>query len=375
MAKSSNDNDNYVYLHGIATAVPEQWYSQDFALDFFLSLDGMDDRQRKFMKKIYAGSAIEKRHTVIDDYHKDPSEFTFYPPNKHLKPEPTTTQRNDLFIQAANRLSLDAVQKLFRGLPSADTSSITHLITVSCTGFSAPGFDMHLVKELSLAPSTRRYHIGFMGCYAALTGMSMAQTICRAEPDARVLLVNVELCSLHFQQKYDLDTMVANAIFSDGVSAALISAHEEDSTGNRISLDVFRSQYLNDSEKDMAWKLGDTGFDMKLSAYVPRIIYKNIDEILEGILSKSQFTAKDIDIWAVHPGGKAILEKVEQSVGLQHSDLQVSYDVLKEYGNMSSATIMFVLQRILHDDRSGNILALAFGPGLTVETGLLRKTV
>jgi predicted naringenin-chalcone synthase len=169
--------------------------------------------------------------------------------------------------------------------------------------------------------------------------------------------------------------MVANAIFSDGVSAALISAHEEDSTGNRISLDVFRSQYLNDSEKDMAWKLGDTGFDMKLSAYVPRIIYKNIDEILEGILSKSQFTAKDIDIWAVHPGGKAILEKVEQSVGLQHSDLQVSYDVLKEYGNMSSATIMFVLQRILHDDRSGNILALAFGPGLTVETGLLRKTV
>ena len=138
------------------------------------------------MRRIYAGSAIEKRHSVIADYGRDPADYSFFPPAKSLKPEPTTEERNDLFIREANRLSAVAVEDLFARLGKKDTHDITHLITISCTGFSAPGFDFHLARELELPAATRRYHIGFMGCYAALTGMSLAHSICKAEPGARV---------------------------------------------------------------------------------------------------------------------------------------------------------------------------------------------
>ncbi len=373
MEQSNDPSPTRVYLHAIETTVPEKWYSQDFAQNFFLNIEGVGDKQKRFLKKIYSGSGIEKRHTVIDDYDKEPENFTFFPPNKRLQPEPSTSKRNDLFIGEANRLSRKAGAALFNTLPAVDPSTITHLITVSCTGFSAPGFDFHLLKHLALSPSTRRYHIGFMGCYAALTALDLARTICRSDSEARVLMVNVELCSLHLQQKQDLDTLVANAIFSDGVSAAFISADENDSSGPRFTLESFNSQYLEDSEEEMAWKVGDTGFDMKLSAYVPKLIHRHIHEVLEALLSREELSREDIDIWAVHPGGKAILQKVEQALDLPSDALAVSYDILREFGNMSSTTIMFVLQKILREERQGNVFALAFGPGLTVETGLLRK--
>jgi predicted naringenin-chalcone synthase len=212
-----------------------------------------------------------------------------------------------------------------------------------------------------------------MGCYAALTALSLAHTICTADPAARVLMVNVELCSVHFQLRDDLDTMVANAIFADGASAALLSASPEDTHGAVIALDSFNSHILPDSENDMAWSVGNTGFAMKLSAYVPRIINENLAEILNRILAKADKSRDEIDIWAVHPGGKAILEKIEEALTLDPRELRVSYDVLRDYGNMSSVTIMFVLKAILADKREGNVLAIAFGPGLTVETGFLRK--
>jgi predicted naringenin-chalcone synthase len=373
MIPAEHDSSKGVYLHGIETAVPEKWYSQDFALEFFLKNDGLSEREQTFLRKIYAGSAIEKRHTVIDDYDKEPSDYSFYPPNRELSPSPGTEKRNDIFIREANALSLEASTGLLEGFPHIRPSEITHLITVSCTGFSAPGFDIHLVKELGLSRSARRYHLGFMGCYAALTGLSLAWEICRSQPDAKVLLVNVELCSIHLQQKKDLDSLVANAIFADGASAALITGNPDDATGKHLALDSFHSQFLHDSEDDMAWKIGNTGFDMKLSAYVPRIINKNIHDVLGNLLAKSDLRQEEIDIWAIHPGGKAILQKVETALGIAPSELQPSYDVLREYGNMSSTTIMFVLRRILEDSRFGTMLGLAFGPGLTVETGIFRK--
>jgi len=373
MNESINNESEQVFLHHIETMVPETSYTQDFVLDFFQNLGELDDKQKFFLKRIYNGSGIEKRHTVIDDYGKDPSDYTFYPPNKNLKPEPSTKKRNDLYITESNKLSLQASQKLFKENIKVKPQEITHLITISCTGFSAPGFDMHLMKKMNLSPSVRRYNIGFMGCYAALTGLSMARNICLADKKARVLMVNVELCSIHFQQKTDLDTLVANAIFSDGVTAALISAIPGDSEGSRITLDSFHSQLLDDSEDDMAWYPGNTGFDMKLSAYVPKIINENIQDVLATILGKSKLKIEDIDIWAIHPGGKAIVEKVRESLKLLKEDIQVSYDVLREFGNMSSATIMFVLKAILEDQRKGNLLAMTFGPGLTIETGCFRK--
>ena len=361
------------YLLGIGTALPENAYSQDHALEFNLNVEGTTGRQKKFMQRIYAGSAIERRHSVIADYGRDRSDYTFFPPNAALKPEPSTKQRNDLFIKEANRLSEKAVRTLFAKLPGLSPADVTHLVTVSCTGFSAPGFDFYLAKTLPLPPTTRRYHIGFMGCYAALTAMSLAHSICAADSAATVLIVNVELCSIHYQLKDDLDTMVANAIFADGASAALVAGTDKSAGKNCIAFDSFNSQILPESEEDMAWSVGETGFDMKLSAYVPRIINENLEDILGQILSKAGKSRDEIDIWAVHPGGKAILERIEETLSLPPGELQVSYDVLREYGNMSSVTIMFVLERILADERAGNILAIAFGPGLTVETGFLRK--
>ena len=367
-------NESTVCIQQIATCVPEHFYTQEFALEFLLQLQGSDPKTRELLKKIYAGTAIEKRHTVISDYGKDPADFTFYPPNPSLKPEPSTARRNEIFIREANRLSLQATHKLLKKLPGFDKAKITHVITVSCTGFSAPGFDLHLCKQLELSPAVHRFHIGFMGCYAAFPALKLARSICLSEPDARVLVVNVELCSLHFQQKLDPDTVVANAIFSDGASALLVSANRDDSPSSKLILHRFVSQFLPNSEQDMAWKIGETGFDMKLSVYVPRLIERNISPIMDRLLNEVGLTCSDIDLWAIHPGGRAILEKVEKTFTLTQDELAVSYNVLREFGNMSSATILFVLERILEGESRGKIFSAAFGPGLTIEAGFLEKT-
>ncbi|MBN2545836.1 MAG: type III polyketide synthase [Spirochaetes bacterium] len=362
-----------IYLHKISTCVPEHFYTQEFGLNFLLELLGDTEKKRNFLTKVYTGSAINKRHTVINDYGKEPEDYTFYPKNKKMLPEPSTMQRNDLYIKESNRLSLKAVNKLLKELPRGLKNKITHIITISCTGFSAPGFDFYILKKLNLSPDIDRFHIGFMGCYAAFTGMKLARQICLADDNARVLMVNVELCSLHFQQKFEPDIVVANAIFSDGISAALISADQNDSKGEKLVLHSFTSHYIADSEDDMAWKIGLYGFDMKLSYYVPKLIDANIMKILGILLKKAGYKREEIDIWAIHPGGKAILEKLEKTLNLNRLDLKYSYDVLWEYGNMSSSTIMFVLDRIINESIKGKIFAIAFGPGLTVESGLLEK--
>jgi predicted naringenin-chalcone synthase len=362
-----------VYIHKISTAVPEYYYTQKFALDYQLNLICDSYKKKVFLEKVYRDTAINKRHTVINDYGKRPEDFTFYPKNDSLEPEPTTEQRNDLFISESNRLSLEASEKLLAMFPENFRSKITHVITVSCTGFSAPGFDFHIVKNLGLQRTADRFHLGFMGCYAAFPALKMAYNFCLANPEARVLVVNVELCSLHYQKKFDPDTIVANAIFADGISACLVSADENDSGAGKLEIKAFYSTFTDDSENDMAWKIGARGFDMKLSYYVPKIIDANMKGILERILEKSGLKFKDIDVWAIHPGGKAILEKLENSIGLKKDDMKHSYDILWNYGNMSSSTILFVLDDIMKNGKNGNIFAAGFGPGLTIETAILEK--
>jgi predicted naringenin-chalcone synthase len=362
-----------VYLHGIETSVPEHFYTQEFARQFMRRLYRDDSRAQKLIDRIYPASAIEKRHTVINDYGKDPKDYTFYPQSTDLKPEPTTKTRNDLYIGEAQRLALHASRTLFQRFPDAQ-AGITHLITVSCTGFSAPGFDFYLVKELPLDPAVHRFHLGFMGCYAAFPAMKLADSICRADPDARVLIVNAELCSVHMQQKEDVDVIVANGLFADGVSAALVSARREDGSGARLAFRSFATRTAPDSEEDMAWSIGQTGFDMKLSMYVPRIIERNIAALIDDAMESSGLTRNEVDIWAVHPGGRAILEKTATTLDVNPAEFHHSYEVLREYGNMSSSTIMFVLKRILADDsRGGNVFATAFGPGLTMEAAHMYK--
>ena len=363
-----------VYLHKIVTVVPEKSYTQEFALDFLLKLVGDDEKKRSLLKRLYVGTQIKKRHTVIDDYDKDPSEYTFYPKNPTLKPEPSTAKRNDLFIKESKRLTFKATKELLESTPEFDRSKITHVITVSCTGFLAPGLDFFLTRDLGLNPRVHRLNIGFMGCQGAFPAMKMARDICIANPDARVLVVNVELCSVHIQQREELDVVVSNAIFADGISAALISAHKDDVKGSKYNMKNFATVFAPKTENDMAWTIGEHGFLMKLSVYVPNIVKENIKPLMDELFEASSITQDEIDIWAIHPGGRSILERTEEALGITKDDLAASYHVMHEYGNMSSTTIMFVLKEILDDNsQKGQVFAAAFGPGITVEAGLMEK--
>jgi predicted naringenin-chalcone synthase len=364
--------DREAYIHAIASRVPEHSYTQEFALDFLMNIQGTTNRKREFLKKIYANTGIEKRHTVIGDYGKSPEDYTFYP-GASLEPEVSTKDRNDVYIIESEKLSEQVSRDLFAKLPPGYDKKITHIITVSCTGMAAPGIDFHIMKSLGLSPTVNRYHVGFMGCYAAFPAMKLARNICLSEPDAKVLVVNLELCSLHLQLKWEPDIIVANAIFADGASAALVSSDPADSNGSSIVMKDFKSYIIPKSEKDMAWQIGKHGFDMKLSLYVPQLIDKNIKPVMKSLFESCGITRDEIDIWAVHPGGRAILEKVQNSLKIKKEQLSYSYDILRNFGNMSSVTIMFILQSILEDDSRGSIFSCAFGPGLTVESGYLVK--
>lgn len=355
-----------VYIQGIATAVPEYRNKQSEIENFMLQVVGKDDRQKGFIRKIYEGSSIDTRYSVIPDYRLPTAERTFFPKNDELEPVPTTAQRNAQFCVEANNLSSLAVRKLLDQLPGYAPHRITHLITVSCTGFSAPGFDYHLVKEFELAASIHRFHIGFMGCFAAFPALKLAQSLVRSTPGAQVLIVDVEACTLHFQKDFQPDIVVANALFADGAAAILVSE-----TPGPIQLHDFRSHLIPGSEDDMAWIIGETGFDMKLSSYVPRLIEGNISAVLDRLFADSGWTRDELALWAVHPGGRAILDKTAKALGLDPSALDVSYQTLRNYGNMSSVTIFFVLKEILERHAKGKLFACAFGPGLTVESGFL----
>ncbi|MBL8995628.1 MAG: type III polyketide synthase [Spirochaetia bacterium] len=361
------------YLHHIATQVPEYSYDQDFALKTILKLVGDTDAKRNFLTRVYQGSGIRKRHSVIGDYQKSPAEHTFYPPNENLKPEPGTKARNDLFIPESERLTALACDKLFLEQPRLKPSSVTHLITVSCTGFGAPGFDFHLLKHLGLPGSTERYHIGFMGCFGAFPALRLAAHIIASAPHAKVLVVNCEICSVHFQLGFDPEIQVANAIFADGASAAYLSGNPADGQGTSFAIRHFASEVIPESVSEMSWKIGEHGFDMRLSSYVPRLIEGNIRPIIETLLARSEWDLDSIDHWAIHPGGRAILDKVSSVLGLKPEALKPSYETLRDFGNMSSTTVMFVLNHIMRAGKRGKLFASAFGPGLTVESASMER--
>lgn len=248
-------------------------------------------------------------------------------------------------------------------------SDVTHVIFASCTGFVNPGPDFFLVKDLGLAENVERYIVGFMGCYAAFPCLRMAAQFCRADPEAVVLVVCLELSSMHLKFDHSLDSILGNAVFADGAAAALVSGREPAPGDATYILDSFATATVPDSEAEMAWSIGDEGFDLVLSSYVPRLIESEIGNILEG----AGIEPGETDRWAVHPGGKSILEKVEQTLELGPGALRESREILRRYGNMSSATILFVLEEMQRRQHQGErIAALAFGPGLTVETAKLR---
>jgi predicted naringenin-chalcone synthase len=274
---------------------------------------------------------------------------------------PSTAQRMELFEKHAPRLAVETVAKLDLG---ADARSITHVIVTSCTGMYAPGIDLDLVAQCGLNPSVERTMVGFMGCYAAINALKLARHIVRSAPDARVLVVNLELCSLHLQETKNMEQMLSFLVFGDGCAASLVTAEP---TG--LALDRFHAALVPDTRQLITWKVRDLGFDMFLSGRVPGAISQGLESVAGAILDGALPDA--IDLWAVHPGGRSVLDAVERGLGLAPDALAASRSVLESFGNMSSATVMFVLQSLLEAARPGKRgCAMSFGPGLTAETML-----
>ena len=368
----------YTVLEAIATGNPPWHGSQQEAAAFMQRVESLPEPLRRRIPAIYGHSGIEQRFTCVEDYvHEDADEFDFFPPDWSLAPPPTTARRNRKYRQAvlplAERVGRDALAQA--GLAPED---ITHVIAVSCTGFFAPGLDIELVKRLGLRPSTQRTLIGFMGCYAAFNALRVAHSFCQNDPAARVLIVCAELCTIHFQIDDAFDTAVVNALFSDGAAAAVLAPRAEaDAHGclayldNHVLLD-------DDSMEAMTWEIGDTGFLMGLSSRVPAVIARNLPAYLDGLLCPHGLTPEAIDFWAIHPGGRAIVDKAREVLGLPEAAVHDSLEVLRRHGNMSSPTILFVLKRFLDRHRAngsgglGHGVAMAFGPGLTLEGCLWR---
>lgn len=357
----------------IGTAVPKNQIPQSQVVEFMAKAHGMTGKYLTRLRALYRATGIQNRYSAIADYATDKlSDRHFYPEDDGLEPFPTTKERSDFYKQEAIMLSVASVNNCLAN-SSVKADEITHLITISCTGMYAPGLDIDLVNALGLRKNTERTCINFMGCYAAFVGIKSATAFCAANPEAKVLVVATELCTLHFQKNNDEETLIANAIFGDGSAALLIQ--NDDGNDSRLKLKpiAFHNELFSEGASEMAWNIGNQGFEMKLSAYVPVLIEKGIGELVDRL--KKKVSIEEVEHYAFHPGGKRILEVIEQELKLEKADDWAGRAVLKEYGNMSSPTVLFVLKTLLDslskDQQGEKVLSLAFGPGLTIESMLL----
>lgn len=362
-----------VFIHHLESLSPGRCYPQGYASQKMQEWSS-DERQQRLVRALYQKSGIEQRYSVVESF-DDGSDNDFFVrrPDGSIQ-QPTTARRNAIYTEASKPLAVELARRAITNSPGIEAQDITHVVTVSCTGFCNPGPDYHVIVDLGLSPATQRYHLGFMGCYAAFPGLHMAQQFCEADPEAVVLVLCLELCSLHLQLNGDVDSLLANSLFSDGAAAAVVSARPLSPGQTAYRLGNFNSTLIPSGAQDMAWSIGDLGFDIALSSYVPKIIGANIKDAISPLLEMAKLTHDDIDTWAVHPGGKAIVDKVADSLDLTAEQVAPSRDVLKKFGNMSSATILFVLEETLRRQQGTvghQVCAMAFGPGLTVEMALL----
>lgn len=348
------------YINRIATAVPPHDVHRAF-VDFAERLLP-EGTTRSLFKRMARMSAIDHRYSFVEPIKAEGVQWRdaeeIYVPGSF----PSTARRMQVFEQFAPRLAGCALNKL--AVTERERRSITHVVVTSCTGLYAPGLDFDIVRHLGLDPSVERTMIGFMGCYAAVNALKSAHYIVRSEPTARVLLLNLELCSLHLQETQDLEQILSFLLFADGCAACVVSA---DPVG--LAIDSFRAINLPNTSKLITWRIGDGGFDMQLSGQVPGEIKRTLKEAGSEVTRGRE--VREFDLWAVHPGGRTILDAVEQGLELPADALRFSRDILSRFGNMSSATVMFVLQQVLAAAESGQQgCAMSFGPGVTAETML-----
>ncbi len=353
----------------IATAVPAFRHEQKNILSFMQNVNAMNEIDKRKLKFLYNQSAIETRYSVIPDYSLNASEWQLYPATENLEPFPNLELRMKWFNKTAPPLSINAIEKCVDNI--LDKSDITHLITVSCTGLSAPGLDLMIMEEMNLSPKIFRTSVNFMGCYAAIHALKLADAFCKNDANAKVLVVCTELCTLHFQKEQTVDNIASSLLFGDGSAAVLVTHDNFQQEG--IYIKNFYSEVAFKGKEDMSWQLSSSGFLMTLSGYIPDLIEEDFNALLTNALDYSGIKKENITDWCLHPGGKRILNAIEKSISITSDDLKHSYNILKSYGNMSSPTILFVLKEIMDSlqqkrEKRSNIFGAAFGPGLTLET-------
>jgi predicted naringenin-chalcone synthase len=357
---------------GIGTAVPPTRVPQAVSAQIDAKLIGARDDQSALLAELHRQTQIETRHMVfgpavirdiLEDTDASSSPFRTREPGGY---GPDTAERMAMYMREALPLAQAAARQALDESGVAP-QAITHLVTVSCTGFAAPGFDIGLVKALELPATVARTHVGFMGCHGALNGLRVARAYTSADPSARVLLCAAELCSIHYHYAWDPKRLVGNALFADGAAAIVASA---ETSGTRWRVCGNGACLFPNSEHAMTWTIGNHGFDMTLSAKVPGLIADNLRPWFEGWLRSHGLEIPDVASWAIHPGGPRILTAVESALGVHRSLTWASREVLAQFGNISSPTVLFILRRLREADAPRPCVAIGFGPGLAAEAVL-----
>ena len=356
----------------ISTAVPSFKHRQKDILGFMQNVYAMSEMEKRKLRFLYHQSAIETRYSVLPDYSLSAGEWQFYPASENLEPFPDLELRMKWYNKTAPLLSVNAVKKCIDQQINKD--EITHLITVSCTGMSAPGLDLQIMEMMGLPVNIFRTSINFMGCYAAIHGMKLADSFCKSDTNAKVLIVCTELCTLHFQKETTVDNIASGLLFGDGSSAILV-VHDDNGLKG-LKMRNFYSEVGFNGKEHMSWQLSSSGFLMTLSGYVPELIEQDFNQLLKNALKNANLNEEEISHYCIHPGGKRILTSIEKCTSISADNLQYSYKVLNDYGNMSSPTILFVLKEIMDslkmkEEKRTAIFGAAFGPGLTMETFIL----
>ncbi len=358
--------------YGVAQTDIGEWMAQSL---------GKKSATSRLLHSLHANAGIDWRHSCCPDYLLPPTTSRFAP-GQPLAKAPTTAERMAIYTKEAPPLGTTAAQQALTtyaekcGAPVATVrDSISHLVVVSCTGFFAPGLDFVIARDLGLAPTVQRTLIGFMGCSAAFNGLRTAQQIVRSEPNARVLVVSVELCSLHTQPNPGREQLAAYALFADGAAACLVGQPAADEI-NFFQLDAFHTSTKPDTQTAMVWDIGDHGFTLRLSPQIPQHLAELAPSAVQTL-----FGDERPDFWAIHPGGRAIVDRLAQIFALGDADVAASREILRQYGNLSSATILFVLEELgrtlqqnAGDGQPATGVAMAFGPGLVIEMARLTYT-
>lgn len=364
------------FITSIGIANPTHCIPQMQVAEFMKNSLGLNREEGRRLSALYRASGIEQRYSIVEDFRLSSGSFRFFP-NCSLEQFPTVSERMNLYKRFAADIAMDAINDCVKNIPDLSLNEVSHIITVSCTGMYAPGLDIEIVEKLGLRKNIQRTAINFMGCYAAFNALKAGDWICKSNPEAKVLIVCVEFCTIHLQKKKDLDNLLSNTIFGDGAAAVIMETIP--SSPISLSLDSFYCDLATEGKNEMAWHIADFGFEMVLTSYVPTLIRDGINNLANNLLQHLCIGLEEIDFFAIHPGGKKILEAIEESLGLTKEDNRFAYEVMRKYGNMSSPTVLFVLyfiwKQLKETDKDKKILSFAFGPGLTLESMLLNVSV